>query len=318
MKQNKISVIIPSYKRPKELEKCLIGLKNQKRQADEIIVIYRNNDFKTKKLIKKKQKQIPNLNHKEVKKPGQIEALNRGLETVRGDIIAFTDDDAVPHTDWLKRIEKYFISDKKIGGVGGKDIIYTKRKKEKKNYKIVGKVQWFGRMIGNHHLYKNSTCEVDILKGVNMSFRKKAIKNLKFDKRLLGKGAQVHNELYLCLKLKKSGWKIIYDPKILVDHYISQRFDEDKRNQFNKNAFKNAVHNETLSLLEYFSFLQRTIFLLWAFFVGTRKAFGIIQLFRFLPKEKKIALTKWIASMEGHWQGIKTFNKSKNENSNNS
>jgi len=33
-----------------------------------------------------------------------------------------------------------------------------------------------------------------------------------------------------------AGWKLIYDPRVAVDHYPAQRFDEDQRNKFNQIA----------------------------------------------------------------------------------
>lgn len=306
----KISVIIPTHNRPKELEKCLQGLKNQERQADEIIVVYRNQDIITKKFLIKKKKEITSLKIVKVNVPGQVAALNKGLDTAKGDIISFTDDDAVPNINWLKRIESNFLLEETISGVGGKDIVHNKVNEKSK--KTVGKLKWYGKIVGNHHLGFGKEREVDILKGVNMSFRKKAIERLNFDEGLLGKGAQVHNELSVCLSIKKAGWKLLYNPAIIVDHFPSQRFDEDNRNHFNKTAYSNAVHNETLAILDYFQFHQRIIFILWAILIGTKGAFGLLQLFRFLPEERKLALEKYLASMKGRWLGYKTWKKDEN------
>jgi glycosyltransferase involved in cell wall biosynthesis len=49
--------------------------------------------------------------------PGQVAALNRGLEEARGDIVAFLDDDAAPHPNWLARIRDHFEADRSVGGV---------------------------------------------------------------------------------------------------------------------------------------------------------------------------------------------------------
>jgi len=49
----------------------------------------------------------------------------------------------------------------------------------------------------------------------------------------------------------------IYDPRVAVDHYPAQRFDEDQRNKFNQIAFLNRVHNETLILLEHLPPVRR-------------------------------------------------------------
>ena len=59
--------------------------------------------------------------------PGQVAALNAGLDKTQGEIIAITDDDAAPHVDWLERIEARYLADKAIGGVGGRDFLYIYR-----------------------------------------------------------------------------------------------------------------------------------------------------------------------------------------------
>jgi glycosyltransferase involved in cell wall biosynthesis len=233
--------------------------------------------------------------------------MNAGMDAACGDIIAFTDDDAAPHTDWLERIEAHFLSDTNIGGVGGRDWVYHGTQLEEGERQVVGQVQWFGRVIGEHHLGVGEAREVDVLKGVNMSFRRSAIAQMHFDPRMRGTGAQVHFELAFSLSLKRAGWKLIYDPKVAVDHFPAQRFDEDQRNRFNDIALINAIHNETLVLLEHFPPAQRTAFLIWATLVGTRDSLGFLQGLRFLPKEGALAGQKLLASLRGRWQAWETW-----------
>lgn len=242
-----------------------------------------------------------------VTQSGVVAALNAGLAAVKGDIVSITDDDAAPHPDWLERIAAYFICDSRLGGLGGRDWIHHGSKLENESRLVVGQLQWFGRVIGNHHLGVGEPREVDVLKGVNMSFRKQAIGQLRFDERMRGTGAQVHFEMAFTLALKRAGWKIIYDPNVAVDHYPAQRFDEDQRNNFNEIAFINLVHNETLVLLEHLPFIRRIVFLFWAVFVGTCDSLGFVQWLRFLPSQGQLAGKKLLASWRGRWQGYKQF-----------
>ncbi len=243
-----------------------------------------------------------------VKVTGVVAAMNEGLDVATGEILVTTDDDAAPHPDWLQRIEAYFESDSRIGGVGGRDWQYVGTQiKEIGERTKVGRLQWFGRVIGEHHLGVGPAREVDVLKGVNMAYRRTAIKGMHFDERMRGTGAQVHFELAFTLPIKRAGWKIIFDPLVAVDHYLAVRFDEDQRYIFNDIAWSNTVHNETLVLLEHFAPIQRITFLLWAIFIGTREALGIVQYLRFLPKEGGLAWKKWLASMRGRAQGWQTW-----------
>lgn len=289
------------------MSRCLLALQAQTKPVDQLIITVRDNDEATWQFLNGFSDHNLPLQIVTVTQPGVVAALNAGLAAVTGDIVSITDDDAAPHIDWLEKITAHFLSDSCIGAVGGKDWVHQGNKIEDGTCKVVGRLQWFGRVIGNHHLGVGTAREVDILKGVNMSFRTQAIANLKFDERMRGTGAQVHFEMAFSLNLKRAGWKIIYDPNIAVDHYPAQRFDEDKRQNFNAVAFTNLVHNETLALLEYLSPIQKIVFIFWAIFIGTRESFGIIQWLRLLPTQGKIATQKLQASLRGRWQGWQTY-----------
>lgn len=304
------TVVIPTYRRPQDLVRCLDGLKQQRRLPDRVFVIVRDSDLATWEFLAEYPLDSLPLKALTVNETGVVAAMNKGLDAAEGDVIAFTDDDAIPHQDWLEKIESHFLSDNRIGGVGGKDIMYHGTQLVTGERKTVGKLQWFGRVIGNHHLGVGKVREVDVLKGVNMSFRHAAIKEMYFDRRMQGTGAQVHFELAFCLLLKKAGWKLIYDPELKVDHYRARRFDEDQRDTFNDIALTNAVHNETLALLNYLSPLRKIIFLVWINLVGNRDSRGFVQWLRFFPSEGLLAGRKWLACIKGRWLGWRTWRSS--------
>lgn len=306
----KITVIVPTYRRTKDLTRCLEALQKQSRLADEVLVVVRDTDNETSKFLEAIAPSTLPLRTTTVSIPGVVAAMNAGLDIAQGEIVAFTDDDAAPHSNWLAQIESHFLADAQIAGVGGRDWVYHGDRLEDGICPVVGQVHWFGRVIGNHHQGMGKPREVDVLKGVNMSFRRSAIGKLRFDQRMLGTGAQVHFEVAFCLTLKRAGWKLIYDPQIGVNHYPAQRFDEDQRQSFNYIAVANAVHNETLALLEHLSPTQQLAFGLWATLVGTRDAMGLVQFFRFLPNEGLLAGQKLRASWHGRWRGWRTWQSS--------
>ncbi len=307
-----ITVAIPTYRRPHDLIRCLEALKRQTRLADEVLIILRSTDTDTWAQLNQFTPAPLKLQTIVVAVPGTVAALNAAIDAAKGDIVAFTDDDAIPHIDWLARIEAHFLSNDDLGGVGGKDWIYVQGKLLcDRTYKTVGKLQWFGRLIGNHHVGVGAPREVDFLKGVNMSFRRSAIAHLHFDERLQGTGAQVHNEIGFCLALRRAGWVLVYDPAVAVDHYLGQRFGEDQRYfKFNTDAFSNTVHNETLALLEHMTLTKRIIFIGWAILIGTRSALGLMQWLRLLFNQDSLATQKYLSSLRGRWQGWQTWKQS--------
>jgi len=303
----KSTIVIPTFRRPNDLSRCLQALKQQTQLPSEVIVVVRDEDADTWAMLATLKSLPLTLKTVTVRIPGVIAAMNAGVGAATGDFIAFTDDDAAPHPDWLQRIEAHFLADDRIGGVGGRDAIQRSEPWFHGDREIVGRLQWYGRLIGEHHRGVGAAREVDVLKGVNMSFRRSVFRDLCFDLRLRGTGAQVHFEVAFCLTLKRQGWKLIYDPAILVDHYIAQRFDEDQRESFNGIAFANAVHNETLALLEHLSTTRQIAFWLWGVAIGTTQAFGLMQWIRYLPSQGSLATGKWVASMQGRWQGWQTW-----------
>ena len=274
------SVIIPTYRRTSDLQRCLEGLSKQYQLPDEVIIVVRDTDKETMNFLKKYKTSLL-IKKTMVTYSGQVAALNTGLCASSGEFLCILDDDTYPHPHWLKRIMDVFNSSEQIGGVGGRDWVFNGSQAETGKREIVGKVQWFGRIIGNHHLGYGDARDVDVLKGANMSYRRKAIKGLSFDERLLGNGAQVHNDMAFSLSVKRRGWRLVYDPEIAVDHFPAQRFDLDKRDLFNKEAYFNGVYNETLIMFDFMQKpFQKVICVLWWIIIGTKHRPGLLQFLR--------------------------------------
>ena len=304
-----ISVLIPTYRRPQQLRQCLIALAAQSRRPDEVIIVTRESDHATAESLERSEVPL-NTRIIRVLGPGVVTALNTALSHIHRDIVAFTDDDAIPRPDWLLRIERHFIADPRVAGVGGRD--WCHGSEGERELAKVGRVQWWGRLVGNHHLGVGPPREVDLLKGVNMSFRRTAIEGLRFDTRLLGNGAQVHNELGFTLALRRAGWRLIYDPAVAVDHVHGPRVDGDDRGSIHSQFIHDAVHNETLALLDHLPAGRRAVFLAWAVAIGTRAAPGLAQWIRFIAMRDRFASRRLLASWRGRWNGWRCWQRTRN------
>lgn len=297
-----ISVLVPTYRRPQDLHRCLEAMKKQSRPADEIIVIHREGDEETKSFLRNYQYQPLPLKIAKVEVTGVIAAMNAGLAVIDADIVALIDDDAAPFPDWLQRIESHFLSDSQIAGVGGRDVLVGLEGASDD----VGKLKWWGQVSGNHHIGVGEAREVDVLKGVNCAYRSVLLRRIGFDTRMRGKGAQVHWELSLGFTLRRQGWKLIYDPSVAVEHFPAARHDEDQRS-FSPVALFDIVHNETLVLLEHLSWPQKVIFLLWVSLIGIRAAPGLFQVPRLILKRDRNVFRKWMVTTSGRIAGIRSF-----------
>ena len=113
----RISILIPTYKRGHLLSYVLKGLRNQTYKDFEVIIVLKPSGDNTEQIVKKYKRW---LNIKLIlQKQGYVTgALNLGLEHAEGDIIAFLDDDAIPHPDWLQNHVKIY-TESSVGGVAG-------------------------------------------------------------------------------------------------------------------------------------------------------------------------------------------------------
>jgi cellulose synthase/poly-beta-1,6-N-acetylglucosamine synthase-like glycosyltransferase len=297
----KVTVLVPTYRRPADLARCLTALQRQSRAPDEVVVVARADDEATHACLR--DPAVPGslpLSVALVDVPGQVAALNRGLDAANGDVIAITDDDAAPHVDWVERIAAAFESDARLGALGGRDWVHEKGRVLDGERPLVGKVTAHGKIIGNHHLGVGGAREVDILKGANMSYRRDAVRTIRFDQRLRGAGAQVHNDMAFSLAVKNAGWKLMYDPRVAVDHFPAERFDDDRRDAQTMAALRNAAFNFHLVLRDQLPPLRRETAWWWWTLVGTRVYPGLTHAaLALVSKQAGLRLSRWRAVRTG-------------------
>ena len=198
-----------------------MGLAAQQTQPGQIVVVRQDSDEETARAISNSPVGITEVI---VSTAGILTALKAGVAATTEAIIAFTDDDAVARPEWLSVLLTHY-EDPTVGGVGGRDVVLTESKPIVASH-AVGRISAWGRTTGGHHLGYGPATQVNVLKGVNMSFRRQA---LALPSQLRGNGAQVHNEMYLSIWAAAQGWRLVYDPAALVDHYVGPRFDGDGR-----------------------------------------------------------------------------------------
>lgn len=266
----KISVLIPTWKRPDSLLRGLQALSRQTRAPDELVLIVRDDDMATRKALSALEPSFP-LVIVAPPAPGVVAAINAGFEHLEGDVIAITDDDTEPLPDWLERIEAHFRDDPGLGALGGRDLIVGSTEAGPGDPDlVVGRVRWFGKVTGYHHRGGGPARPADIVKGANMAVRTAALGKKRLDTALRGSGAQHHWEIDLSLAVKRAGWRILYDPEVEVLHHEAERFGGQREERMSAKERFDAVHNQTLVLLRNLSGLRRAVALTYALLVGTR------------------------------------------------
>lgn len=313
-KPQSIGVLVASYKRPKPLLTCLASLSEQVHPPDEVLVVLRSDDLET-------QNAIANLRTTLAVKvvltnaSGTVAARNAGLDASTSDVLAILDDDTKPHPDWLQRVLTCFQEDPLLGGLGGRDRCFDGVAFDDRQAEVIGRIQWFGRMIGNHHLGYGGIREVDFLKGANMSFRAEAFKHVRFDRRLKGSGAQPREDTAFSVAVKAAGWKLAYDPGAVVDHYAARR-DEDRyyvdvRPLTNETSFREFAYNDILSIWLALKGIRKVAFMLWTVSVGTCVSPGLLQAIRFTPRLRGASWRRFYVAQQGKFEAFRDLLLSK-------
>jgi cellulose synthase/poly-beta-1,6-N-acetylglucosamine synthase-like glycosyltransferase len=303
-----IAVLIASYRRVNFLIPCLRFLEDQRRLPDEVIVVVRSDDLESIGAMDGLHLSYP-LRIVQVSAPGTVAARNAGLDACQSDVVAILDDDTRPYPQWLDIVMRRFVEDPALGGLGGRDRCFDGETFDDRQHDVVGKIEWAGRMIGNHHLGHGGIREVDFLKGANMSFRSEALKATRFDPRLKGRGAQPGEDVAFSVRVKSRGWKLAYDPEAMIDHLVGRR--EEARLYVGvhalkeKTPFREFSYNEAIAVWEALSPTRRAAFIAWSFLIGTGTCPGIIQAVRFTPKLGRESWTRFVVAQQGKFAAFR-------------
>jgi len=218
-----VSVIICTAGKSDLIIKCINSIMNNSVKPQELIVVHQDHkhfDIKEKINLKK----WPSIKFKYIcdDKFGVSRARNIGYKNAASDIISYTDDDAYVGKDWIKNILKTFNKYKKAGIVGGKIIpVFNERNKNwsmPKQWEYVYPAFDQGEKIGE---YLNGALPPT----VNYSIKKTILKKTGGYNEKLGhnlkKIIQITGEdSDMTLKTMKLGYKVIYNPKVVVYHPV--------------------------------------------------------------------------------------------------
>ena len=243
---SKASIIICTFNRSKILLDTLLSLDRITIPEGidwEILIIDNNSTDNTKKIvngfIKNGRSRFKYLFDK---RQGKTFALNMGITEARGDILAFTDDDAVVDNCWLKKIiETFEIYDADC--VGGKSLpIWLGERPgwlSDNLLNVLGILDYGEKVLS----FDEKISEGMMLFGVNWAFKKGFfLKNGLFNTQFGSRGED--QEMFDRLKRMKA--KVIYNPEIIVRHKI-------EGNRLVKSYFRNWFYESgvAMSMLQY-------------------------------------------------------------------
>lgn len=205
----KVSVIIPTYNRNQVLVNTIKSVLKQKFEEYELIIVDQTieHDKKTEKFIKN----LPtkNIFYYFVTPPSLPAARNFGLTKAKADIILYVDDDVLLNPGFIAaHVESY---------------------KKKEIVVVVGRIKQKDKPVSNRLLFLRKTsfgagsfnypkfAYAETVQGCNMSFKKEILLKIGgFDTNYIGNA--VREESDVSFKLRKKGYKILYNPEACLYH----------------------------------------------------------------------------------------------------
>jgi GT2 family glycosyltransferase len=221
-----LSVVVPSFRRGEELERCLDDLAAQAEPPSlEVIVILQAYPVGAADAIRRRFADRLDMQVAEFSEGlGTAGARNKGLSLARGDIVAFLDDDVRLPRDWSAALVAAY-ADESVGGVGG-FVDHPGHYGPLRNaaYRMLGltsnrfRIDWGGFNVGPAHNPPGEHVAA-WLGGGNMSFRRSAILAIGgFDEAL---GSFWHEDVDVTHRVAKAGWRVLCSDRVTVDHYPS-------------------------------------------------------------------------------------------------
>ncbi len=206
----KVSVIIPTLDRGVVLLNTLKDLLAQNYPDFEIIAVDQTDHPAPE--LNEFIKQNDQIRYFHLNKKSSPYARNVGAKHAKGEILLFLDDDvAIKERNFIKyHIENF--DDSKIGLVGGR-VVYGD---EKPAHTEVGRLKFWGLKEITHF---DSTIKgtIDHAPGGNLSVLKKVFWEVGGFSEIY-KGNAHMEETDFCLRVKKAGLKMVFEPKAVLKH----------------------------------------------------------------------------------------------------
>lgn len=243
--QAELSVVIPTYNRAGDLERCLIALSKQTFHNFETIIIDNGCTDNTIDMLQKYKVKVVKDAARNV-----THLFNVGWRNADADFIAFTNDDAQPDENWLRNILDTFKVYSEAGAVGGPTVLpessldnqemlrlHSRSRKSllfripawiyedivlEGRYRDIGVLCESGAYsVGGSLLEStklNKPIAVDLLSITNAAIKKSVLKqvngldeNFRF----------THGDGDLFIRIGNSGYKLIFNPKAIVWHHVN-------------------------------------------------------------------------------------------------
>jgi glycosyltransferase involved in cell wall biosynthesis len=227
-----VSIIVPFLNAEKNLLDCIGSLVKQDYPRDryEIILVDNGSTDQGAALAANYQNELRLLTEPE---PGSYKARNKGLQEAQGQIVAFTDSDAVPHKEWLKELIKPFDA-QEVFAVAGRTLPYQAETPLEIRYEM---------LLSAEHLL---ALDPPLAPTVNVAFHKSLFENYGYFDEAVRSGGDTD----FSWRIQSKGHRIVYVPQAVVFHKNVRTRRLLFKKIFIQSFYAQYVRKKNLSFLE--------------------------------------------------------------------
>ena len=214
------TVVICTRDRPMELQRCLPAVLAQDYGSFDVVVVDNSPTRPVSEACR-----LPGVIYLVEPVVGLSCARNRGARAARGDVVVFTDDDAVPDPGWLTALMREF-EDPSVHAVAGRirymaiDAERNLTADERDAEEPPRPWRSWSRFDAGSERWFEDACFGGIGDGANMAFRRKVFDRWPgFDERI-GRGQQLTGgeDHFAFLSIVSLGRRVVYTPAAVILH----------------------------------------------------------------------------------------------------
>jgi O-antigen biosynthesis protein len=199
----------------------------------------------TKELV---EAHYPQVRYVREPRPGLDWARNRAILEAKGEIIAYTDDDVVVDSGWVKALAKVFVENSEVMAVTGLVVPYELETEAQVIFESNG---GFGRGF-EQRWYRKTRPKLSWQflgagqygTGANMAYRCSLFSKIGSFDPALDVGTVTHGggDLEMYFRVLKEGYTLVYEPRAMIRH----------RHRTSYEQLKNQITNNGIGLYSYF------------------------------------------------------------------
>jgi GT2 family glycosyltransferase len=230
-KRFRVSIVIPVFNQVDYTRRCLEVLsENTPSGLYEVVIVDNGSTDGTHELLTQLEGDVRVISNES--NLGFAKACNQGAAAAGGEILLFLNNDTEPHPGWLEGMLKVLETEPKVGALGNKLLFPD------------GTIQHAGvifrhNAVAHHWLYQadmadhplaNQQRDFQCVTGACVAIPRQVFEKVGgFDEGYVN-GCE---DIDLCLKIRKAGYRVIYTPQSVVTHVSSVsegRLDHDEAN----------------------------------------------------------------------------------------